>query len=86
MAGLNQFRPSLKSTYETSKEKVTFLDVSVSINNGKIFTDLLTKSTDCHLYFHCNSSHPEHKKSITHSRILRLVKISSYEKDFNIHS
>ena len=60
------------------------LNLSVSIKNGKIFTELHTKSTDCHLYLHCSSSHPEHKKSFVYSRI--LINICSHQKDFNIHS
>ena len=62
MAELNQFLPNLKFTNETSREKVAFLDVGVGVKNGMIFTDLHTKSTDCHQYLHCISSHPKHIK------------------------
>ena len=67
MERFNQFCPNLKFTQETSKEKVEFLDLTVTFLDlsvtqvCKIFTDLSTEGTDCHLYLHCNSSHPNIK-------------------------
>ena len=44
--GLNNFLPNLKFTYESSKKRVAFLDLNVSLENGSVTTDLHTKSTD----------------------------------------
>ena len=37
---LNKFHPNLSFTYDTSKERVNFLDLNISIRNGAISTDL----------------------------------------------
>ena len=69
---LNVFHPNLKFTHEKSKSSVNFLDVSVSIVDNKIETDLYCKPTDCHQFLHFNSAHPFHnKKSIVYSQGLR---------------
>ena len=60
-AELKKFMEGL--TYEPSKKRVAFLDLNVSLENGSVTTDLHTKSTDCHQYLHCSSSHPDHKKT-----------------------
>ena len=83
---LNKFHPNLSFTYETSKERVNFLDLNISIRNGTISTDLYIKPTDGHQYLHYKSSHPEHiKNSILYSQALRLSRICSSEKDFKCH-
>ena len=61
---LNKFHPNLSFTYETSKERVNFLDLNLSIRNGAISTDLYIKPTDGHQYLHYYSSHPEHIKNL----------------------
>ena len=82
----NKFHPNLSFTYETSKEKVNFLDLNVSMRNGTISTDLYIKPTDGHQYLHYKSSHPEHiKNSIPYSQALRSSRICSSEKDFKGH-
>ena len=60
MEGLNNFLSNLKFTYEPSKKRVAFLDLNVSLENGSVITDLHTKSTDCHQYLHCSTSHLDH--------------------------
>ena len=40
MEELNQFLSNLKFTYKASRKKLTFLDVSVSFKNDKIFIDI----------------------------------------------
>ena len=72
MEGPNNFLPNLRFTYDSSKKRVAFLDINVSLKNGSVTTDLHTKSTDCHQYLHCSSSPPDHiKNSIIYSQILR---------------
>ena len=75
---LNDFHPNLKFTHEKSKSSVNFLDVSVSIVDNKIETDLYCKPTDCHQFLHFNSAHPFHnKKSIVYSQGLRIKRLCS---------
>ena len=85
MQGLNNFLLNLQFTCESSKT-AAFLDLNVGLENGSITTDLHTKSTDCHQYLHCSSSHPDHiKNSIIYSQTLRLSNICTYEEDFDKH-
>ena len=80
---LNKTHPNLKFTHESSKEKISFLDLSVSLCNGNLYTDLHIKATDCHLYLKYMSSHPEHtKKSIIYSQTLRLSRLFSFQQGF----
>ena len=83
---LNKFHPNLSFTYETSKERVNFLDLNVSIRNVAISTDLYIKPIDGEQYLHYNSSHRAHiKNSIPYSQAIRLSRICSSEKDFKGH-
>ena len=47
---LNDIHPTMKFTCDYSFTPIPFLDVSVSLHNGKIVTDLYTKPTDKHQY------------------------------------
>ena len=83
---LNDFHPNLKFTHEKSKSSVNFLDVSVSIVDNKIETDLYCKPTDCHQFLHFNSAHPFHnKKSIVYSQGLRIKRLCSSLVAFEKH-
>ena len=83
---LKKFHPNLNFTYETSEERVNFLDLNVSIRNDAISTDLYIEPTDGHQYLRYKSSHPEHiRNSIPYSQALRLSRICSSEKDFKGH-
>ena len=87
MEKTNIFLPNLKFTYESSQKRLAFLDLNVSLENGRITTDLYIKSADCHQYLHCNSAHPDHlKNSIIYSQALRLSNICTYERDFQRHA
>ena len=66
MEELHNFLPNLEFTYKSSKKRVAFLDLNVSLENGSVTTDLHTKSTDSHHYLHCSSSHPHHIKKLHH--------------------
>ena len=80
---LNEFDPCIKFTYESDKESIAFLDIKVSLRNGKVFTDLYVKPTDRHQYLHYLSAHPYHtKKSVIFSQTLRISRLCSSEKDF----
>ena len=62
------------------------MDVTVSLIDGQIETDLYVKPTDSHQYLHSSSCHPYHcKKSIPYSQALRLNRICSKNNFFDIH-
>ena len=76
--------PNIKFTAEWSKKQTNFLDVTVSLESGKIKTDLHVKPTDTHQYLHSFSCHPYHcKKGIPYSQTLRLNRICSDSTSFD---
>ena len=86
MEELHNFLPNLQFKYESSKKRAAFLGLNVSLENGSVTSDLLTKSTDCHQYHHCSSSHPDHiKNSIIYGQTLSLSNTCTYEEDFDKH-
>jgi len=81
---LNSCHPSIKFTVEYSFEKINFLDVAVTLKEGKLITDLYVKDTDTHQYLDASSCHVFHcKKAIPYSQALRLNRICSEGKDFD---
>ena len=44
----NNYYVNIKFTYESDKENMTFLDLSFSLFENKLTTDLHAKSTDKH--------------------------------------
>ena len=81
---LNKKHPTIKFTAEWSKTQTNILDVTVSLENGKIKTDLYVKPTDTHQYLHSSSCHPYHcKKGIPYSKTLRLNRICSDSTSFD---
>ena len=79
---LNKTHSNLKFMNESSEEKISFLNLSVCLCNGKPFTDLHNKATDCHQYLEYTSPHPDHtKKSTVYSQELRLSRLCSFEED-----
>ena len=70
---LNEFHPNFKFTYETSQNRVNFLDLNVSLKGGAIFTAPHIKPTDSYQSLHYKSSHPCHiENSIPYSQALRI--------------
>ena len=62
--------PTIKFTAEWSKTSINFLDVTVSLVEGVIETDLYVKPTDSHQYLQSSLYHPFHCKKVYH--IVRL--------------
>ena len=59
--------PTTKFTADWSKTSIHFLDVTVSIAEGIIETDLYVKPTDSHQYLLSSSCHPFYcKKGLRH--------------------
>ena len=74
LKSLNEFDTCIKFTCESNKESIAFLDIKVSLRNGKVFADMYVKPTDCHQYLHYLSAHPYHtKNSVTFTRLCELV-------------
>ena len=76
--------PTIKFTADWSKASINFLDVTVSIAEGVIETDLYVKPTDSHQYLLSSSCHPFYcKKGIPYSQALRLNRICSNNEFFD---
>ena len=82
---LNEFHPKIKFTAEWSQKSINFLNVTVSLIDGQIETDLYVKPTDSHQYLHSSFCYLYHcKKSIPYSQALRLNRIYSKNNFFGI--
>ena len=65
------------------KKSITFLDIKLSLKQGKLTTTVHYKSTDSHSYLDCRSSHNlSTKNSIPFSQFLRLRHLYSDDADF----
>ena len=62
MAEFNLLSDDIKFTYEYNKDTISFLDLKVTLSNGKLTTSLYSKTIDCHQYLLYGSCHPEHIK------------------------
>ena len=81
---INSSHNTIKFTHEFSESSISFLDVTVLLdNNNQISTDLYVKSTDTHQYLLQTSCHSNHvKKSIPFSLALRIRRICSTAEKF----
>ncbi|KAK7091582.1 hypothetical protein V1264_009246 [Littorina saxatilis] len=80
---INSLHPTIKFTHHSSLERVSFLDISVSLKDGYLQTDLYSKPTDNHAYLCQNSCHPAHvKRNLPYSQFLRLRRLCSEEEQF----
>ena len=77
LAYINTVNPAIQFTHTYFLKSVNFRNVLVTItNDGNISTDLYTKPTDTHQYFHMNSCHPNHiTKAIAFSQATRILRI-----------
>ena len=85
---LNQCRPYIKFTaeYDIESKTVPFLDMSVSIKDNHIFTDLYQKATRRVQYSLPSSCHPMHiTNNIPFSLGYRILRICSSQDDFMKH-
>ena len=66
----------IKFETNISKHSVNFLDVTISLNDGKLSTSLYTKPTNDHLYLNWKSCHPQHiLKNIPKGQFIRIKRI-----------
>ena len=74
--------PTVKFTADWSKTSINFLDVTVSIAEGVIETDLYVKPTDSHQYLLSSGNLFYCKKGIPYSQAQRLKRICSNNEFF----
>ena len=78
--------PNNKVYCRVVKKINQFWDVTVSLIDGQIETDVYVKSTDSHQYLHSPSCHSYHcKKNISYSQALHLNRICYKNTFFDIH-
>ena len=84
---LNSLDENIKFTYECSDKRVSFLNLSIYKEDGKIKTDIFYKDTDSHDYLPFNSCHPRHtKKNIpfTLSRMICSIVTDPARREFRL--
>ena len=84
---MNQQHPYIKftTTYDMETKNVPFLDMSVTIKNGKIITDLYKKETAVVQYLLPSSCHASHQwQNTIFSLAYRLRRICSTDESFEI--
>ena len=80
---LNDFHPSLSYTYDISDTSVNFFDISISMTQHGLTTDIFYRDTDTHSYLRCESAHPPScEKGIPYSQLLRLRRIGNNDQYF----
>ena len=73
-----------KSNFSTNQ--VEFLDLVISIKDGKLKTNLFVKPSNAQLYLDYNSNHPKHcKTGIIYGQALRILERCSDGVDANLH-
>ena len=78
---LNNLHKDIRFTLQYNNKELSFLDVLVKSNEGKIGTDIFYKKTDNKQYLLFNSSHPRHIKiNIPFNLARRLRTIISEEQ------
>ena len=83
MDHMNQFHPTIKFTYDISKETGVFLDTNIFKKDNKLLTKVYHKPTDAYAYLHYQSCHPKHvKNNIPFGQFSRIKRICSLEEDF----
>ena len=89
MNHLNTLMPGVvKFTYSYSTDKVVFLDLEISLVDGKLETNLYIKPTNSQIYLDYTSNHPEHtKSSIPYSQARVIERWSRQEQtDFQLEN
>jgi hypothetical protein len=80
---VNILDPSLKFTVEIGGKSLKFMDLLITLENGKLETTVYSKPTDGHLYIHHDSCHPKSTKlAVQKSVALRLKIICSTDEKY----
>ena len=84
---LNEQHEAIKFTWNYGKSQIPYLDVSLSIVDGRLVTDLHVKPTDANMLLPFHSSHSRHcMRSIPFGQSLRLRRICSTDELFHKRS
>ena len=68
---------------EISYQRISFLDVSLSLIDGVFCTDVYSKPTDAHQYLNFKSCHPPHvRRGIPYGQALRIKRICYSDETF----
>ena len=87
MQYVNEFHPSSNYTYDISDTSVNFLDISISMTQHGLTTDIFYKDIDTHSYLRYESAHPPScKQGIPYSQFLRLRRICNNDQTFERRS
>ena len=80
MRGIVKFKSSFSS------DKVEFLDLVISIENGKLKTNLFVKPSNLQIYLDFTSNHPTHcKVGLVYGQALRIIERCSDPSDADLH-
>ena len=84
---LNSLLPGVvKFKFDFSFHQVEFLDLRISIEDGRLKTNLFVKETNKQLFLDYKSNHPEHcKSSIPYSQALRVIERCSSPDEAEHH-
>ena len=78
---MNTF-PRLTWEFEDPSDKVNFMDLTITIQNGHISTSLFEKPLNLHLYIPPHSAHPPGLlPGIVHSTLIRIFTLCSDHDD-----
>jgi hypothetical protein len=84
---LNSRIPGIKLTFTHDFTQVSFLDLTIYINNYILLTKIFFKPTDSHALLSRDSHHPQHTfKGILKSQFIRYKRLSSLYSDYIIAS
>ena len=84
---LNSLDSDLQFTMEIGNKNLCFLDLKISVEDGKLFTTVYSKPTDSHLYLDFNSCHKKASMvGIEKGVALRLRRICSTDNEYNERS
>ena len=64
MLYVKDFHPSLSNTYGISETSVKFLNISITMTQHGLDTDIFYNDTDIHSYLRCESAHPSSCKKV----------------------
>ena len=80
---MNSIHPSLKFTFDYSREGIEFLDLFVYSNNGQIQTKLYSKKSDTHSYLVPTSCHKYHIiHNIPYNIARRVIQNNSEKQNY----
>ena len=86
-SGVSNKKSSIRFTTSCSRRSVNFLDMTVILDNGRLTTDLYTKSVDTHTYLHAKSFHPPSTMAaLPKAQFIRIRRICSTIADYQRHA